>query len=154
MIAWCGSSSCGFSYDYSGWEMAAWNCCPNGLTNYGKGIQLNGGDEITTYVTSDPQKGNIQVYMSAPGGVSQLNENGDYRKFNDAEITGEFYRYSNCNQFNSVPVQFKSLDLYDTYGNSVLPSKSQWQIINQNPLNCGGNITIVSNTDATISARK
>lgn len=152
VIAWCGSSNCGFSYQYSGWEMAAWNCCPSGLSNYGKGIKLSGGDAISTYVVSDPNKGNIQVYMSANNGVSSLNENGDYRLFNDAEIAGEFYRYTSCNQFNSVPVEFKKMSIEDVNGKSVDIPPSKWTIINSNPLNCGGTIKIVNNTYATIAA--
>ena len=63
----------------------------------------------------------------------------------------EFYSYSNCNQFNSLPIQFTKLSLKDVNGNNVVVPK--WTVINQNPLNCGGNITFVSSTDATIAAR-
>ena len=134
--------------------MAAWNCCPQGLTNYGKGIKLSAGDSIKTNTISDPSKGNIQVYMSANNGVSSLNENGDYRVFNDAEITGEFYRYTQCDQFNSDPAIFYNMAIYDTSGNAVNIPPNKWTIINQNPLNCGGNIEIVNASYATISARK
>jgi len=153
VLAYCGSSSCGFSYEWSGWQMAAWNCCPNGLTNYGKGVQLKGGDSIKTVTLSNPSTGNIQVYMSAPGGVSSLNENGDYRRFNDAEICGEFYSYSNCDQFNSVPVQFNSMAIYDTSGRKVDVPPSKWTVTNNNPLGCGGSLDIESSTTAKLKAR-
>eukprot|EP01084_Bolivina_argentea_P265821 450703_1 len=151
VIAYCGSSSCGFSYDYDGWEMAAWNCCPQGLSNYGKGVKLSAADKVTAHVSSDPNNGNIQVYMESTAGVSQLNEKGDYRVMNYGEIAGEFYSYTNCNQFNSLPITFTQLSMKDTHGNAIVP---KWTVINNNALNCGGNITIVNATEVTIKARK
>ena len=154
VLAFCGSGSCGYSYDYSGWEMAAWNCCPSGLTNYGKGIQLEKGENITTFVYSDPSTGNVEIYMNARGGVSSLNERGDYRAFNDAEITGEFYSFSSCGQFNNLPVQFNDMSVQDVNGQNVEILPTQWQTVNYNPLECGGSINIEDAARATISAAK
>lgn len=156
VVAWCGiglDTHCGFSYNYSGWEMAAWNCCPKGLSNYGKSVALQGGETVMTSTHSDPLTGQVRVAMSTETDESRLDLYGDYRLFDRASITGEYYSYTDCKQFNSVPFVFNDLKLWDTKDLLLKIPGSSWEITNLNPMNCSGSITFDYPKEVNIKAR-
>ena len=160
VVAWCGNAAgsplglgCGYSYKYSGWQMAAWYCCPAGLSHFGKSIKLDGGEVIVTSTRSDLSTGSVRVTMNTTAGQSSLEEVGAGTQFDRASIAGEFYRYSECNQFNSEPFIFKEMEIWDTNNHKVDITASAWMVYNLNPLNCSGEIVMDYPEQVTIKGR-
>ena len=122
----------------------AWNCCPSGESWYGKGVKLEKGVTVDAYTYSTGN--DAYVYESYNGQASILNIKSDYRIFNWACVTGEFYNYKDCNAFNEKPFMFDKLLITDMKNGEETP---KWQIEN-NIKNCGASLTFDGDTGTMI----
>eukprot|EP01083_Nonionella_stella_P199317 730964_1 len=80
-IGYCpGNGGCGEAYgNYKGWSMSSWNCCPSGMTHYGKGVKLEAGVTVKAYCYSTGKE--VKIWEEWNGQVSQLvvkNDTGDF----------------------------------------------------------------------------
>merc|ERR1719295_1829475 len=134
VVAYC-PSGCGWSYS-PGWSMASWNCCPSGETWYGKGVKLETGATVEAYTYSTGS--DAYVYEAYKGEASVLNIASDYRRFNWACVTGEFYDYSGCKDFNEQAFTFANMRITTLNGNQETP---RWEVAN-NIEDCGASLKI------------
>eukprot|EP01084_Bolivina_argentea_P095313 171382_1 len=135
-IGYCpGKGGCGAAYgSYVGWSMSSWNCCPSGESHYGKGVKLEPGVTVKadTYYTGSYAK----IWEEYNGEVSQLQVNNDHREYFLLSVSGEFYNYKGCQDFNKKPFMFKDIKIKDLNGANVNP---QWQVQNKIK-NCGASL--------------
>eukprot|EP00483_Globobulimina_turgida_P000336 UN00336 len=145
VVAYC-PQGCGYSYT-RGWTMASWNCCPAGETWYGKGVQLKAGVTVDAYTYSTGS--DAVVYESYNGQASVLNIGNDYRVFNWACVTGEFYNYKDCKAFNSKAFTFVNIQITDLKGNTEVPP---WETTN-NIQNCGASLVYTDSSAVMIGTK-
>jgi len=131
---------------YNGWNMASWNCCPQGQTIESNSIDgIKAGSSVSGIIdftspdnwTVTSNYNNKKVVLTVPSAQ---------RDFNWCDVTLETYTVTACGNFPKGPCVFSDMTLTDTYG-SVTPS---WQA-DTGPTECGGKLTINSPSEITIS---
>jgi len=133
---------------HSKWNMASWNCCPNGephtsdfIENIPDAASLGGVIDMssdTTQWSVDSTYGSQKVTLTVPTAD---------RNFNYCDVTLETYGVTQCSQMASSPMQFSNMALTLVGGTPDTPNWSS----GQEPTECGGSLTINSPQQITIT---
>ena len=127
----------------TGWNLASWNCCPQGQvhhTNFITGLQP--GDTVTASIEkTGPQEYTIDGTWQ--GQTASLRINTGAELFNWADVTLEVYNISSCDQFAVGPMKFLDLSLTGVDGTPLVPS---WTLYpSGGATSCDGGLTITGN---------
>jgi len=133
---------------HSKWNMASWNCCPNGephtsdfIQNIPDGSTLGGAIDMS----SDTTKWSV-VSSYGSQQVTLTVDTAD-RNFNYCDVTLETYGVTSCDQMASSPMEFSDMSLTLVGGTQDTPNWSA----GQEPTECGGSLDIASPQQITIT---
>jgi len=134
---------------HSKWNMASWNCCPNGETwtssfieNIPAGSTLNGLIDISSNAenwTVSSVFGNQVVNLTVPA-----NDQGT-KNFTWLDATLETYRVTQCSEFPTSPFVFSNMVATLIDGTPLTPS---WNPTG--PTECGGSLVVNDPSKITI----
>jgi len=113
-----------------GWNMASWNCCPDGEAWVSDSIAgLNVGDVMYGSISIDEDYATIvsTTYSKADGSATgesvTLEVATDDRYFNWLDVTLEVYGVTECSEFSSSTMSITSMVATDIDGNTI---ESDW----------------------------
>jgi len=128
-----------------GWSMMATNCCPSGQTWYGAIQTLATSDKVSASCASNSSVVFITMTNTATGDSSSLSQPDTQRKFNWAAVTLEQYYAEACDEYNSSPFYFNSMQLTSLSGSKVTPD---WKTIDGTV--CGAKVVVTDAFDVAI----
>jgi len=130
---------------HTGWNMASWNCCPQGETwtsSFLTGLKAGG----TVSGVIDASGANWAVTSSYNGQNVVLTVPSAQRDFNWVDVTLETYTVTSCGEFPAGPETFSNMKLILTGGTVNVPTWTPWK----EPTECGGSLTVVSPSQIVI----
>jgi len=130
----------------NGWNMASWNCCPQGQSHESASLQgIGAGNSVTGLI--DQSSGNNWTITSTWNGQSvNLIIPAAQRDFDWIDATLETYSVTNCNMFPDGPAVYTNMALTLAGGS---PNSPSWQP--SGPTECQGQLTVQSPSEITIS---
>jgi len=130
---------------HSGWNMASWNCCPQGQTWTSSFLtNLRAGGSVSGII--DQSGSNWQVTSSYNGQNVVLTVPSAARDFNWVDVTLETYSVTSCTEFPASPIYFSNMVLTLSGGTSQSPTWAPWK----EPTECGGSLKVMSPAEIEI----
>jgi len=140
----------------TGWNMASWNCCPNGeawesssISGLATGDVLHGKIKVESTNAHVTSKVISKADGSAAGETVTLTVATNSRNFDWMDVTLEVYGVSNCEEFPASKMKIHKMTATDASENIITPtwsdasgttdcsgtqtySEKKWQVIHQN----------------------
>jgi len=130
---------------HTGWNMASWNCCPQGETWTSAFLtNIKAGGSVSGII--DASGANWVVTSTYNGQSVKLTVPSAQRDFNWVDVTLETYSVTACGQFPGGPLTFSDMKLTLTGGKQQTPTWAPWQ----EPTECSGSLTVTSPSQITI----
>jgi len=130
---------------HTGWNMASWNCCPQGQT-WTSGFLLNLKAGGTVNGVIDQSGANWKITSTYNGQSVTLTIAANSRDFNWVDVTLETYSVTECTEFAAGPITFSDMKLTLQGGTVNSPVWVPWK----EPTECGGSLKVVSPSEITI----